>query len=609
MYSISEHKEKTSADILRGFHAQAMQDKAEVEIQSALSNLPPLLVMGTQGELYVYYGVKNGKIYKLKAGQHKGKDIRQFEKPEILASWLFPEKDVRNLSENALLSLIGDYLLDRSGGKVYNPESVRALGAWPEQNGLMYNAGTSCWRVTEGGELVQSPNVLKGTSGEYRIYDKGDTLLCPTMEPMSAEEARAVMELFSARPWKQAYAAEVLTGWTVCAILGAFLPFRPHIWVNAPAGSGKTELKNAVCSLLGGSIESNGRGGLALVMGGANTTEAAVRRALRKSSRPVVMDEMEANGEKRSKANIAHILELARSASYGEAISKTQMDGSGEVENFIITSCFLFFAIRNSLNEDSDMSRFLVLDIEKLSPGEKLATMRRGFLGARDKVSSKDYTARLLARVLSKAPFIKDDAGKLASCIEEAGVNGRTAQMLGEFMAGEWHLLHDEPLSPEFREHAVGIAQGIGQELESENEALLALRALGDISTLGRTTVRQALETCIRSGAKESEARGQAERELGTLNMTYLEDGIKSKKHPELEGKQLLKIHPANEQLKKNLRDSSYLCGRNGFKKTLLQAPGVTLLPCKQSISGKVTTTDCLLIPIEYILNGDEAAE
>jgi len=573
--------------------AQAARERLEKEE----SKLPPIIALGNQGKIYHYYGRTRNKHFVLKPNDHKGKNIFAMAPIEELEKWLSKTRKVR-LPKSKLLDVVGDMLLEATGGKVYNPEAMRGAGVWADGDALVYNAGEACYKATSKSTIAQTCNV----TGKGLIYERKGALPAPAATELTAAEAAAVMEVFSARPWKQPYAAEVLVGWTACAVLGAFLPMRPHIWINAPAGTGKTETKNALCALMGGKVETNGKGGLALVMGGAKTTEPALRRGLDKSTRPVVMDEMEANGKKENRENIAANIELARSASYGDDVGKVNMDGSGTVENFPLRSAFCFLSIRNSLDGDADLSRFLVLDITKLEAGEALEAMRLRFADALRKVTADDYAAHLLARILNRAHAIRRDAAALHEYIGRT-VNGRTAQLLAELMAGAWHLLHNTPMPDSYRQHAADIATTVAQDLAADSEADRVINWLADIRPAGRNrTIRQTISAAL-SGDQKLAPQALEELEAsGVFLKDYDAKDAQRDGCPEREGKRYARIHLGNKELKQAFSMTMWGCGKNALGKALEQGHGVF---CKHAKVGG-TSTPCAFIPLEYIIGTPE---
>lgn len=594
---------KSRGEILKECSKKAAQDKEEYARRRAEAARPPVICLGAEGDKYVYYGRAYKRTFRLKANEHSGRNIFKLAPYNEIERWIFPDAPEKTKSgkrskrppEKIILSEMGRILLSMTGGNIFKPQKLRGVGAWKQGEELIYNTGVKCFKVSPEGAVLVSDNVQ-----EAYIYESKSEIPPPAEAPMTTEEAAAVFDLFASRPWKQKYAPFIMTGWVACAILGAFLPMRPHVWINAPAGTGKTELKNALCSTLGGISESNGKGGLALVMGGAKTTEPALRRGLDNSTRPVVMDEMEANGKKSNAENIADNVELARIASYGDTVSKGRTDGSGGVDDFLISSAFCFLSIRNSLTEEADLSRFFVLDIRKLEPGAELQQAQRAFAAAVGKIEEHSFASRLIARVIRRAHAIARDAITLEKSIKEAAVGGRASQLIGLLMSGAWHLLHDEPISEEHRSLALAVAKEREQKAEEEREEWQCLNHLRGLITLPN---RRSIAMAVREwkNTKVAEVTAEATGELEAMGCRVHIFG-KNSRHPEANGKEYLRVDLNAIPIAEGFRGTSWASGRDSIAKTLEQVKGVFSQKDKLG-GGSQKTRRFTYIPLQYVLD------
>ncbi len=128
----------------------------------------------------------------------------------------------------------------------------------------------------------------------HHVYDKGASLPKPSTEPLSYEEGVRLIDFLEARTWAMKGSGSLLAGWAVCSFLAGSMPFRPHIWINAPANTGKTFLRDDLIPLFGGG---------AIAPDGAESTEAGIRRDLGSSTLPVIWDEMEQDAGDKGKQN------------------------------------------------------------------------------------------------------------------------------------------------------------------------------------------------------------------------------------------------------------------------------------------------------------------
>lgn len=134
----------------------------------------------------------------------------------------------------------------------------------------------------------------------------------PKIEPLPAPAdggMRRLADLLRQYRFKTDADAAVFIGWLVCAVLGGWLFWRPHITLTGDVGSGKSFLINEVAGVLFGdwAIKPVGR-----------YTSAGIARMIGNSSLPVLLDEAEA----RSRESVTLFNEI-------EAIMKIASDGKG----------------------------------------------------------------------------------------------------------------------------------------------------------------------------------------------------------------------------------------------------------------------------------------
>jgi putative DNA primase/helicase len=138
------------------------------------------------------------------------------------------------------------------------------------------------------------------------IYQRLKRLEGPCrVEPLTVQEAAVIVGIANRFRWEVPASGTLLLGWAVLAPICGALRWRPHLWLTAGAGSGKSQiLDRFVAPLLGD---------LSLVVVGA-TTEAGLRQTICCDAVPVVFDEAESN-EKGDQQRMQAILSLARVAS------------------------------------------------------------------------------------------------------------------------------------------------------------------------------------------------------------------------------------------------------------------------------------------------------
>ena len=395
---------------------------------------PPLIPLGKRGNVYVYYSIPYSDLRELAPDKHNRLGLLSLARLEDYAAWLRPGLPPREVerAECAILHRAARALIEMTGGKIFDPAAVRACGIWidPDTGRAIYNAGRGCWLAGENGAAAVEVNPARPP----HIYTAAPALP-PPLEPLTTEEGRAVLEFLSSRSWAFNSSGMLLAGWLVNSILAGLLPYHPHIWINAPRNTGKTALRDDLISLLGN---------FASVQDGAVSTPAAMRADLNGAALPVICDEQDAlTGDARAAAKIEGKLELARLASKGGAV-KMGTQGGG-VRDYRILSCFLFLSVDNSLKRDTDFSRWLMLNLRRISNAELRPLLERQS-AARRRLPG-EVPGRLISRLMQEAPAILANIPPLHDALTNDGNEPRRAEALAGILAGLHALIKGGPMN------------------------------------------------------------------------------------------------------------------------------------------------------------------
>ncbi len=397
-------------------------------IEDCNADAMPIICLGEEGKNNVYWSLVNKAMYKLSANEHNPNNMLRMATVEHFASWICPsaeKDDIQNPKlEKAILNRASKTLLEMTKGRQFNASHMRGAGVWADSQGLIYNAGESCFLSSHDGgnhSLVPVSNIQGGF-----IYSKSSSTPSPAEQALSDDAALKVLELFKARTWASPFSGELLVGWLVCSALSGALPFRPHVWVNAPAGTGKTFLRDDILA---------GFGQFSLALDGAESTEAGLRGALNGGALPVVWDELERDaGDSRKETNINKVIALIRNATKGGKILKG-VSGGGGVTRQEIKASFMLFSIDHALEKDSDISRFLCLRLMKARNAEIQGLLQNQVEG-RAIVSDKAFFSRFITRILREYPAMLENITALDKHLQIQGHNPRSCEMFACLFAG-----------------------------------------------------------------------------------------------------------------------------------------------------------------------------
>jgi putative DNA primase/helicase len=380
----------------------------------------PFSCLGYDADGYYYQPQATGQVMRLAASAHGSVNLCRLA-PLPYWETLYPSK--RGVNWTAAAS---DLFSRQATVGMFDPDRLRGRGAWWDQGRCVLHLGD---RLLIDGK----PQPITALLASRFHYQRGAALQGPgDLEPLSDEEALAVLTIADRFHWDVPASAFLLAGWVTLAPICGALRWRPHIWLTAAAGSGKSAILDRYVSVLLGDMR--------LVVVG-NSTEAGIRQYLRSDALPVVLDEAESN-EKADQQRVQSILALARMASSESQAATVKGSPAGEVSRFKVRSMFLLSSIATGLKQGADRRRFAQLTLR--NPAEIPLTQRQTHWQALDRdldqLITPEFGSRLLARTVAQLPVILQSvriSTKVAAVHFDSQALG---DQYGTLLAGAWAL-------------------------------------------------------------------------------------------------------------------------------------------------------------------------
>ncbi|MEN9861946.1 MAG: hypothetical protein RLZZ515_2428, partial [Cyanobacteriota bacterium] len=293
----------------------------------------PFVCLGFDEGSYYYQPSSTGQITRLSRGNHTETHLLSLV-PE-LSYWetLYPAKTGVNWSA-AKASLFGQ----QHAVGIFSPDRIRGRGAWWDDGRAVLHLGDRL--IVDGTEH----SVMKPPPSRFSYQRLAAIDLPPQVEPLTDQQGLEIIDIASRFLWEVPASGLLIAGWAALAPICGSLAWRPHIWLTASAGSGKSALLNR---FLGTLLDS-----LALWPEGS-TSEASIRQELRADALPVIMDEAESN-EQADRKRIQDILALARVASSSGRGFVGRGGADGAAQRFVIRSMFLLCSISTALKQGAD---------------------------------------------------------------------------------------------------------------------------------------------------------------------------------------------------------------------------------------------------------------
>lgn len=229
----------------------------------------------------------------------------------------------------------------------FSMENVRGRGAWLDEGRVVMHLG----------DRLMVDSVLKDDlmlENSIHYYELKMAFSPPSSETITNQEAQELYEILLKLRWTNPLSAMLLLGWLTIAPFCGALKWRPHIWINGPAGAGKTWIQDNIVNRIVGDYA---------LMATSVTTEAGIRSTLKGDARPVILDEFEAQDAKGVTRNQGILEMMRQSSSESEARIIKGSAGGGAI-NYRIRSCFCLSSIGINISQYADQSRISVLQLD-----------------------------------------------------------------------------------------------------------------------------------------------------------------------------------------------------------------------------------------------------
>lgn len=388
---------------------------------SAAADSPqPFTCLGFDDGGYYYQPGDTGQVIRIGGSSHNATNLLRLAD---IAYWetLFPGPRGTNWN-----SAVSSLFRQQARVGVYSPDRIRGRGAWWDKGRSVLHLGD---RLIVDGTTYP---VTAPPPSAYSYQRLASIEIPDGLEPLSDTEGMELLDIANRFLWEVPASGLLMAGWVALAPICGSLSWRPHCWLTAAAGSGKTALLDRY---IGPLLDS-----LALWPEG-NTTEAFIRQELRSDARAVVFDEAESN-EKSDRDRIQNILALARVASSSGrgVIGKGGADGAAQ--RFVVRSMFLLCSISTALKQGADQSRFAQLTLR--SPSTLAKPERQAHWKALDGDLARHVTNetghRLLLRSVGLIPVIRDSAAVFRRAAADRFDSQRQGDQYGTLLAGAWSL-------------------------------------------------------------------------------------------------------------------------------------------------------------------------
>ena len=417
---------------------QSIPVESSEEEPSEIDHGSHFTCLGFDSDSFFYQPHATGQVTRLSRPAHTSTNLVSLAPLEFWEGWAPNGKGSVDWVRAAsmLFSLGADQ-------GVYDPLRIRGRGAWWDKGRTVLHLGDRLIadnKIQPVNELFQSRYIYQRLS---KLEGHGAT------SPLSDQESFHVLSITEQFLWENPTSGLLLAGWVALAPICGALQWRPHIWLTAAAGSGKSAILDRFVHPLLSDM------GLFVV---GNTTEAGIRQSLRSDAMPIIFDEAESN-ERADQARMQNILSLARVASSESQATAIKGSSTGEANRFHVRSMFMMSSISTHLKQGADRSRFAQLTLRNPASIQDNG-QRSSHWEILDKMLdthiTREYGRALINRTVKLIPMIRETNKIFSRAFADIHGSQRQGDQYGTLLAGAWSLQSSEVIK---KQDAIDIIQ------------------------------------------------------------------------------------------------------------------------------------------------------
>ena len=210
--------------------------------------------------------------------------------------------------------------------------------------------------------------------------------------------------------------ADYLLGWLCLAPICGALRWRPHIWLTGMRGGGKSFFMEQIMSPL---LKD-----WVFKVGGIASTEAGIRRTLKSSVLPLVMEEAETEDSQTGLNNMSKILGLATSASTNSTAITVQA-GNSKRESFKPQSMMMFISTETAKMTEAQITRITTVSLRPVTSA---------------KINKINFTGSFISRQVREMPRIIEIVEESIKTLFDATRDHRFSDQYGSLLGAAEYI-------------------------------------------------------------------------------------------------------------------------------------------------------------------------
>lgn len=308
--------------------------------------------------------------------------------------------------------ITGNILARQRDIGAFDPKLMRGLGVWSDEGRVFVNFGQGVYKVQDRmcvsniDPHLKSKNFYTALSGEFINFD----------DELTDDEAMKIADAIRSLNFKNEHDYVFVIGFLAIANVFGALDWRPHLWITAPAGSGKSWIMKKLRALIYFHLAFK-----------KVPSVAGVEQNIGNHAKVTVIDEAEA-GDK-----VDAVVALARESSTLDAglSGKGTADGKGLLTE--VNTCFMMASIEPPhFTNQADDTRFFIVD---MNSNEKQTQSE--FDEIEKKFKAIDgMGARLMVRMVNNIDMLRGNILVAKKALRAKKISARESDQLAPVIAG-----------------------------------------------------------------------------------------------------------------------------------------------------------------------------
>lgn len=325
----------------------------------------------------------------------------------------------------------------RSAGYYDNAVPHRSVGTWraPDNDPVIHCGDVILHggKVYEPGDSIGGHRYVLGPTRELPSLKFSTDRQRYELQPCTLDDCRSVAAQIATWNWHDAEGQDLFLGGLFCDMLGDALHWKPHRFIRAQPGAGKSMLLKFVEAVLGPAAHPTQR----------NFTRALLEQRFSNTAAALLLDEMESDtdGEK-----MRRVFELIRLMSDDGATGGRGTSG-GTARSINLHGAVTMVATLAEAWRPQDRSRIAYIELGRISEREGYSELSREEM-EETFARARKMSAGLRARAIAHFPLFRENLALARSRIMELGGSPRDADQLGYLVAGWATMTRDTILEP-----------------------------------------------------------------------------------------------------------------------------------------------------------------